>query len=250
MSIPSPSPAEKPTTDVDAASASTTAPSYDGHHDAPPPYTFPQVWGSSSLSDNKSAMNQQAPQLQAGSSSSSNPQSRRQGSRFLHIYRPDMFSRDLTVIDDDKTTVAYTATINHGTIFSEKPHMKVFRCPIEAQAYTKPVGTATFHHYGRSVDLELYGRPASMDSEGIFSLSHVFMSGIGPLSWKSNSWNGDLILTTAGKEWLAKFEGNRLSMDKRGKLEIVSWDIEDEGLDEIVVSGLAMVEYFRRRRNR
>lgn len=76
------------------------------------------------------------------------------------------------------------------------------------------------------------------------------MSGIGPLSWKSNGWGSDLILMTKGNEWLAKFEGNRMAVEKRGTLDIVSWDIGDEGLDEIVVSGVAMVEHMRRRRRR
>lgn len=87
-----------------------------------------------------------------------------------------------------------------------------------------------------------------MESKGIFSLSHEFMSGIGPLSWKSNGWSLDLILMTAENEWLAKFEANRMAVEKRGTLEIVTWDIGDEGLDEIVASGVAMVEYLRRRR--
>ena len=36
--------------------------------------------------------------------------------------------------------------------------------------------------------------------------------------------------------------------DKRGILEVVSWDIQGEGLDEIVISGVAMMEFMRRQR--
>jgi len=150
-------------------------------------------------------------------------------------------------MDADKTTVAYTVAANMGTIFSEKPHMRVYKGPVQAQS-SNLVGTATFHRYSRSIDLELHGRPTPMDSTGMFSIKHEFMSGIGLLSWKSNGWGSDLILMTAGNEWLAKFERNKMAVEKRGTLEIVSWDIGDEGLNEIVVSGVAMMEHIRGRR--
>lgn len=51
---------------------------------------------------------------------------------------------------------------------------------------------------------------------------------------------------TRGKQWLAKFDTRSFSLDKRGTLEIVNWDIQDVGLDEIVVSGMAMMEHMRR----
>lgn len=246
-----PPPAKRPTTDPPTTLTSPAIPSLDVHSDAPPPYTSPQVWGSTSTpSDTKKPLPQQPSQPFDASSSSSSaiPQTLRQGSRTLHIYRLELFSRDLTIMDADKTTIAYSVAANMGTIFSDKPHMRVYRGPVQAQSSTTPAGTATFHRYSRTIDLELHGRPTPMDSKGIFSFSHEFMSGIGPLSWKSNGWGSDLILMTAENEWLAKFEGNRMAVEKRGTLEIVSWDIGDDGLDEIVASGVAMVEYLRRRR--
>lgn len=51
--------------------------------------------------------------------------------------------------------------------------------------------------------------------------------------------------------WLARFESSTFSVGKRGKLEIsggVQWG--PGLLDEIVISGIAMVEAERRRRNR
>lgn len=55
-----------------------------------------------------------------------------------------------------------------------------------------------------------------------------------------------MMLITSGKEWIAKFDYSAFAVDKRGKLEIVNWNIQGVGLDEIVVSGVAMMEYVRR----
>ena len=51
------------------------------------------------------------------------------------------------------------------------------------------------------------------------------------------------------EEWVAKYEVS-YGTKKRGRLEIVNWDIRDGALDEIVVTGLAVAEVmWRRRRN-
>ena len=89
-----------------------------------------------------------------------------------------------------------------------------------------------------------------MDSTSLLSYTHQFTSGIGQLSWKRNGWGGDMILMTPGEEWIAKFDNSAFAVDKRGKLEIVNWDIQGVGLDEIVVSGVAMMEYIKRRRGK
>lgn len=87
-----------------------------------------------------------------------------------------------------------------------------------------------------------------MESTSIFGSTHEFQSGIGPLLWKTDGWGSELTLMTREKEWLAKFDARSFAFNKRGTLEIVNWDIQDVGLDEIVVSGLAMMEHMRRMR--
>lgn len=56
-----------------------------------------------------------------------------------------------------------------------------------------------------------------------------------------------MVLRNGRKEWLARYEGAGLSAGKRGVFEIVNWEIRGESLDEVVVSGVAMVEFMRRR---
>lgn len=45
---------------------------------------------------------------------------------------------------------------------------------------------------------------------------------------------------------MARFEAASFAVSKRGKFEIVSWEVGEEVVDEIVVSGLAVVEQVRR----
>ena len=73
---------------------------------------------------------------------------------------------------------------------------------------------------------------------------------IGVLVWKSaGAFTCDLICETAsGGEWVAKYEAASFAVEKRGKFEIASWDVGEEGVDEIVVSGLAAMEQMRRKR--
>lgn len=48
---------------------------------------------------------------------------------------------------------------------------------------------------------------------------------------------------------MAKFEATSFAVEKRGRFEIISWEVGEEVVDEIVVSGLAVVEQGRRKRN-
>lgn len=56
------------------------------------------------------------------------------------------------------------------------------------------------------------------------------------------------MLVNERKEWLAKFHNSAFSTGKEGKLEISNGEITGAFLDEIVISGLAMIEHERRNR--
>ena len=45
---------------------------------------------------------------------------------------------------------------------------------------------------------------------------------------------------------MAKFDAASFAVRKIGKFEIVSWEVDEEVVNEIVVSGLAVVEQVRR----
>lgn len=169
--------------------------------------------------------------------------------RLLHIYVDGMTHRHLTIVDSDKRTALYTVSANLGSIFSSKPHMRIFR---GSDQTNPPIGTADFRKLSRAVDLTIQGRPVSMEATGFFARGHGFPSSIvGPLQWESDGvFGSDLVLVNERQEWLAKFHNSAFAVSKEGKLEISNGEISGAFLDEIVVSGLAVIEYRRRRRNR
>ena len=168
--------------------------------------------------------------------------------RFLHIYLDGMTHRHLTIKDEDKRTPLYTVAANSGSIFSSKPHMRIFRGASPEPSML--AGTADFHTYSRTVDLIIHGRMTSMEATGLFTRGHVFESSIGPLKWEGDGiFSADLVLVNDRKEWIAKFHNSGFSLGKEGKLEISNGEIAGSFLDEIVVSGLGMVEQQRRSRN-
>ena len=57
-------------------------------------------------------------------------------------------------------------------------------------------------------------------------------------------------MATEQGEWVARFDNAAWSFKKEGKIEIVDAGFPQGILDEIVVSGLAMIEHERRRRSR
>ena len=49
-------------------------------------------------------------------------------------------------------------------------------------------------------------------------------------------------------EWVARFAAQAPNLSKRGVLEIVSWEVSGGSLDEVVVSGIAVVEMAHRKK--
>ena len=62
-------------------------------------------------------------------------------------------------------------------------------------------------------------------------------------------WSADLVCVTERGDWVARFGNSTWSVSKQGRIEVVNRDFPREVLDELVVSGLAMVELERRRRS-
>lgn len=86
----------------------------------------------------------------------------------------------------------------------------------------------------------------------MFTRSRFFQSaaaGVGKLTWQHEStFSSALTLRNERNEWLARFDRSTFSLEKHGKLELVGGDgvIGGQLLDEIVISGLAIVQGERR----
>ncbi|KAL8931709.1 MAG: hypothetical protein Q9216_007102 [Gyalolechia sp. 2 TL-2023] len=166
--------------------------------------------------------------------------------RVLHIYRDGITHRHMTITDEAKHLPLYKIDQNSGSVFSSKPHMTIANA-----SSSQTIGTATFHNWSRTIDLEIHGRPIPFESEGFFTRSYAFSSpAFGErLRWECDGiFGADLVLVNARKEWIAKFDASLFSMSKTGKLHVVNGSITGVALDEIVVSGAAMVQHERRRR--
>ncbi|KAL8731383.1 MAG: hypothetical protein Q9166_003475 [cf. Caloplaca sp. 2 TL-2023] len=171
--------------------------------------------------------------------------------RTLHIYKDGLTHRHMTIADADKTHPLYTITQNSGGVFSSKPHMTITQPQSVNNPIPAVIGTATFHNWSRTIDLEFHGHPVSLDSEGVFTRSYAFYSpAFGEkLRWECDGLFGaDLALVNGKREWIAIFDASLLSMSKIGKLRVVNGGIAGAALDEIVVSGCAFVQHERRRR--
>ncbi|MCJ1471209.1 hypothetical protein MMC07_009857 [Pseudocyphellaria aurata] len=173
-------------------------------------------------------------------------------SRFLHIYVEGLINRRIIILDSDKTTPVYLVDSNGAGLFSSKPDLCFYLPPTPSSPLETQIGSATFHSWSSTIDLQFGSSVVSLESTGSFTRSAGFQSSVGPLTWQHDSAFGDdLQLVNASGEWLARFVGASFSIGKRGTLEISGGIYFGPGLlDEIVISGIVMVEEERRRRRR
>lgn len=118
----------------------------------------------------------------------------------------------------------------------------------KTQGSNRQVGTASFHHFSTKcglIDLDLNGTSVAMNSTRAFWSKHRFMSSTGRLTWRRDGWDGLEIMTDL-KVVVARMERYKIGAEKQGKSEIMGGNISYEELDEIVVSGIAMMEHTRR----
>lgn len=158
-------------------------------------------------------------------------------SRFLHMYKESSTDRRMTILDSDKTTPVYILKY-----FGSKPQLGLCRPPTPSSALEIQIGSASFHTWHNTVDLELGTHAISLE-KGHFARSTKFQSSVGPLTWKYDSALGDgMRLIDAAGDSLARFESKTWALHKVGKLEVngkVQWG--PGLLDEIVLSAMAMV---------
>ena len=163
--------------------------------------------------------------------------------RLLHIYIEGYSGRHVRILDSDKQTLLYHIDINSGGLFSSKPHVKV-----TAAATGTQVGTATFHSLSSNIDLTVHNQPIVFSRPGVMSSSHEFQSRImgGSLKWKKDGWaSSNLQCVDEREQVFAKFQRPGWAKRKLGKFELGP-SVSGVLMDEIVISGIAMLEWRRR----
>ncbi len=166
--------------------------------------------------------------------------------RVLHIYHEGLTRRHARILDSDKSTPLYRIDANSGGLFSSKPHVKISVASTGAQ-----VGTVTFHSMSSDIDLTIHNQPIILEKSGFLTSAHEFHSLAtgGSLKWKRDGMfsNGDMVCLDQAEQLIARFQISNWAFKKEGKFELGP-GVDDVLMDEVVTSGVAMVEYRAKQR--
>lgn len=192
--------------------------------------------------------------------------------RTLHLYKTGLTYRSLHILDTDKKNCLYKIEIHTWS----SPDISLYRpaaaaATAAATAATTPnttnsilCGSAKLLTFSRTIELQIGGgqapgmgmgrgsqAPIPFQANGIFTKTRKFESCVGELSWKQE-WQ-DMILLNSREELLATFTHSIMAVSKWGRFELTPRVAEEGGqrlLDEIVLSGVALLEQKRRARAR
>jgi len=166
--------------------------------------------------------------------------------RVLYIYHSGLIHRETRILDSDKSTLLYTVKRNSKSCFSSKPHTIFYA------ANNAVVGSVSFHAFSRTVDLNVHGRKVSLKASSMWKHAREFSS---PASGSTFKWKtdgmfsgGDLICLDERQQAIARFQTSMWAVKKDGKFEVAPV-VTRPTMDELIVSGIAMIEERRRRSN-
>lgn len=166
--------------------------------------------------------------------------------RILHVYHEGFTHRRVQILDSDKQTPVYRIDANSGGLFSSKSHLRIHEAATNAE-----IATITFHSMSSDIDMAIQNRPILLSKSGFLTSAHEFRSLAtgGSFKWKSDGVFslGDMVCLDEREQLVARFESCAWAMKKAGKLEL-SGGINGVLMTEIVISGIAMIEYMRRKR--
>lgn len=148
----------------------------------------------------------------------------------------------MTIVDSDEQSTLYSIDGNSGSLLSSKSHVHI-------TANSSPIGTITFGTFARRLDLSIHNTALSLDPSGWFSNNYSFHSPTRSgeiLTWAREIVFGSMVLQDSRGEWIAKFDRSPLAMGKVGTLELREMQVTGSLLDEVVVTGIALVLLARR----
>ncbi|MCJ1469001.1 hypothetical protein MMC07_007633 [Pseudocyphellaria aurata] len=154
--------------------------------------------------------------------------------------------RRITILDGDKVSI-YIVDSKRSAIFT-RLSLNVYRPGRSPSRRDASIGSAKYHLWTRTVDLQVGSSTITMKAKGFVRRSMTFQSSVGRLTWQHESlFRNGLRLVDAGGTLLARFESTSFSRRKTRTLEISDAVRSAPGLlDEVVISGIAVVEAERR----
>lgn len=166
----------------------------------------------------------------------------------LHVYHSGVTHHNIQILGPDKTTILYTVE-QHSL---RKPHLTVYKADTGIV-----VGTVTFRSISRTIQIVLHNNPIALTAKGIFTSAYGWTSlattAAGTpmrFTWKSvhNLAGGDLICLDQQGYACSKYNASSFALTKAGKFEIGP-SVTGILMDEVIVTGLAMLELKRRNRH-
>ena len=108
------------------------------------------------------------------------------------------------------------------------------------------VGTVTLHTLSSNIDLMIHNQPTTLSKARFWTNTYGFKSSAGFLKWKFDGRLscGNMLCVDEKEQLFARFKIGGWSLKKAGSFEL-SPGVGDMIMEEVIVSGIAMVEFWR-----
>lgn len=157
--------------------------------------------------------------------------------RVLHVWYDGWHISRVRVLDTDNATPLYTIRMK-----ITKPHLV-----IESASAGSTIGTVSFHTLSNRIDATVHDSSTTLTCRGLFKNGHTYPSpalGGATLTWKTQGHSLDLVCLDEGGVAIARFCFSNWSLRKAGRVELMGPQAASGALmEEIIVTGTAMVEY-------
>ncbi|MCJ1273720.1 hypothetical protein MMC21_001513 [Puttea exsequens] len=173
-------------------------------------------------------------------------------SRTLHIYHKGLTHAEGYILDSDNHTQLYRIEVKLCKPFSSKPQVEIFS---NANKDDTSIATLHFHKFDQVTDIMIHGHAIAFRQAKFTSTTRSWPSAAAPgatFTWRCDKfWGGDFVCLDSQERLVAKLDSKhftRTSSKEEGTVE-VAWGVEGGLLDEIVVTGVGVIEARRRSRN-
>lgn len=162
--------------------------------------------------------------------------------RLLHVNYEGWTQSRAVILDSDKETVLYRVNLKTcWKLLSSGPYLTISTADTNCI-----VGTVTFHTLSSKIDLIIQNQATKLSKARFFTNTHGFKSSAGFLKWKFDGMLscGNMLCVDEKEQLFARFQTGGWSLKKAGRFEL-SPGLGDMIMDEVIVSGIAMVEWWR-----
>jgi hypothetical protein len=151
-------------------------------------------------------------------------------SRTFHIEYESALTNRARILAEDNTTLLYIL----------KLHLSKPYTTIDSVSTGSTIGTVTFHTLSNRIDTTIQNSPIALTPRGILKFGYKFTLRGEELSWKMQKHKLDLVCVDEAGVARARFCFANWSLRKCGVLEVFG---SGEGVEELLVTGLAVVQY-------